>query len=213
MERTNVSTEIYIRIQKNKEGGAFVASDFLDMGEYKAVSKALERLEDEHKIRRIIRGVYDCPHYSKLLEEYEAPSPHYVALAIARNNNWTIAPNGNTALNQLGLSTQVTANWSYITNGPYKKYLLNGQAIEFKHRNNKEISGKSYKTALVIQALKELGEKFVTEKHIKIIRRGLTDMEKKVLLREGQQTTTWIYSVIKKICERQGDYVRNSKTS
>ena len=28
--------------------------------------------------------------------------------------HWTIAPCGNTALNLLGLSTQVTAVWSYI---------------------------------------------------------------------------------------------------
>ena len=42
--------------------------------------------------------------------------------ALAHSYHWTIAPCGNTALNLLGLSTQVTAVWSYISNEPYKTY-------------------------------------------------------------------------------------------
>jgi hypothetical protein len=69
-------------------------------------------------IRRVIRGVYDKPKYSTLLQEYSAPNPNEIADALARNYSWTIAPTGNTALNLLGLSTQVPANWSYISSGP-----------------------------------------------------------------------------------------------
>lgn len=75
----------------------------------KTISKTLERLEDAGEIRRVLRGVYDCPHYSALLDEYEAPSPLKIAQAIARNYNWTIIPSGQISLNQLGLSTQVAA--------------------------------------------------------------------------------------------------------
>ena len=35
------------------------------------------------------------------------------------------APYSNTALNMLGLSTQVTAVWSYISDSPYKTYEWN----------------------------------------------------------------------------------------
>lgn len=202
MEKEKIIGQIYKKIRAQVSGKTFVASDFLDLGEYKAISKSLERLEDENKIRRVIRGVYDCPRYSKLLAEYEAPSPHQVALAIARNNNWTIAPSGNTALNQLGLSTQVAAHWSYITNGSYKKYALNDIEICFKHRSNKEITGKSYKTALVIQALKAIGKENITRHQRNLIAKKLTDEEKAALLQEGKQSVTWIYSAIKKICER-----------
>ena len=210
MKKTIIA-QIYDRVQKNYSKQAFTASDFFDIGEYKAVSKALERMEDEQKIRRIIRGIYDCPKYSNMLEEYEAPSPHEVALAIARNNNWTIAPSGNTALNQIGLSTQVTSNWSYITNGPYKKYKIDEMEIIFKHRSNKEITNKSYKTAMVIQALKIIGKDNITEKHIRIINNNLTEFEKYALMQEGKQTTSWIYSIIKKICERTEENVQSSK--
>ena len=209
--KNTIITHIYDRVQKNYSGQAFTASDFFDIGEYKAVSKALERMEDEQKIRRVLRGVYYCPKYSNMLEEYEAPSPHEVALAIARNNNWTIAPCGNTALNQMGLSTQVTANWSYITNGPYKKYKLNEIEIIFKHRSNKEITDKSYKTAMVIQALKIIGRDAITEKHIRIISNNLTEFERYTLMQEGKQTTSWVYSIIKKICERTDENVQSRK--
>ena len=51
--------------------------------------------------------------------------------ALARSYHWTIAPCGNTALNLLGLSTQVTAVWSYISDGPYETYELNSTKLEF----------------------------------------------------------------------------------
>ena len=192
---------VYNRILSLSPESAFIATDFVDIADYKAISKSLERLEDEKKIRRVIRGVYDCPKYSELLGEYEAPSPHHIAMAIARNNNWTIAPSGNTALNQLGLSTQVAAYWLYISDGPYKTYDINNVKIEFRHRNNKEISGMSYKTAMVIQAIKTLKQQYVGEDTIKHLKQSLTDEEKAKLLNEAKQTTTWVYAIIRKICK------------
>jgi len=193
---------IYNRILFLPPESAFIATDFVDIADYKAISKSLERLEDDRKIRRVARGVYDCPKYSELLGEYEAPSPHHIAMAIARNNNWTIAPSGNTALNQLGLSTQVTAYWLYISDGPYRTYDINNIKIEFRHRNNKEISGMSYKTAMVIQAIKTLKQQYINEDTIKHLKQNLTDVEKDKLLDEAKQTTTWVYAIIKKICKR-----------
>ena len=49
-----------------------------------------------------MRGVFYKPKYSKLLDEYIAPSPDAVAHALARNYGWTIFPCGDTALNLLG---------------------------------------------------------------------------------------------------------------
>jgi len=152
-------------------------------------------------LRRILPGVYDRPQYSEFLNEYIAPSMHQIAFALAHNYNWTISPSGDTALNQLGLSTQVVAKWSYISDGPYRAYVIENSQIEYKHRNNKEISGMSYKTAMVIQALKALGKERVNDAIIQKLRMQLTDEEKSFLLKKSQQTTVWIYSGIKQICE------------
>ncbi len=96
--------------------------------------------------------------YNKLLGEYVAVGPNAVAQALARSYHWTIAPCGNTALNLLGLSDQVTVTWSYISDGPYKTYEWDCVKIEFRHRTNREITGLSYMTSLVIHGLKALGE-------------------------------------------------------
>ena len=150
-----------------------------------------------------MRGVYYNPRYSQLIQEYEKPAIDEVAKAIARNFKWTIAPSGNTALNQLGLSTQVPAKWIYFSDGPYKTYQIGSQELEFKHRTNKEISGMSEKTILIIQALKELGEAQVTESVIQKLKRQLTDEEKITLLNEAKQTTVWIFNIIKKITQEE----------
>ena len=194
-------SSIYNRILELDSESVFVSSDFSDMADINTVHQILSRLEQSGKIQRIMTGVYYNPQFSQLLGEYEAPSPHNVALAIARKLNWNIAPSGNTALNQLGLSTQVPAKWSYISDGPYKTYQFNKVEIEFKHRNNKEISGMSYKTAMVIQALKELGVANISKEIIEHLKHTLTSLEKELLLSEGKQTVSWIYEIIKQICK------------
>ena len=179
----------------------FVASDFVDIADINTVRQCLSRLEQAGEITRIIRGLYYQPAYSKLLGEYEAPSPHHVAEALARKYNWTIAPFGPTALNRLGLSTQVPAKWSYISDGPYNSFTVGKIEIEFKHRSNKEISGMSPMTALVIQALRELGKDRIDDITIQRLQRMLTPEQKAALLTEAKQTTSWIYGFIKRICK------------
>ena len=201
MSNTTLTSLIYNRSLELDSESVFVSSDFSDMADINTVHQILSRLEQSGKIQRIMTGVYYNPQFSQLLGEYEAPSPHNVALAIARKLNWNIAPSGNTALNQLGLSTQVPAKWSYISDGPYKTYQFNKVEIEFKHRNNKEISGMSYKTAMVIQALKELGVANISTEIIEHLKRTLTSSEKEMLLSDGKQTVSWIYKIIKQICK------------
>ena len=61
MERINCFDLIYSRITSMKQGEVFIISDFFDLEEEASICKVLSRLEEEGKIRRIMRGVYDCP--------------------------------------------------------------------------------------------------------------------------------------------------------
>ena len=110
--------EIRERILSAEEGSVFSTSDFADIADTNTVRSALYRLIQDGILRRILNGVYEKPKYSKLLDEYVAADPEAVAKALARSYHWTIAPCGYTALNLLGLSTQVAAVWSYISDGP-----------------------------------------------------------------------------------------------
>ena len=192
--------EIRARILAAEDGAVFVAPDFADIADTATIRQGLKRLYQSGIIRRIIRGIYEKPKYSKLLDEYVAADPDAVAKALARCYHWTIAPCGNTALNLLGLSTQVTAVWSYISDGPYKTYEWNSTKLEFKHRTNKEITGLSYMTSLVIQALKTLGRTNVTPEIIQMLSEKLSEAEKQACLKEATESTDWVYDTIRKMC-------------
>ena len=155
---------------------------------------------EEKNIRRIIDGVYEKPVYSNLLKEYVPANPEKVAYAIARSFRWTIAPCGDVALNKLGLSTQVPVVWSYINDGPYRKFSWDNITLSFKHRANREISFMSETTTLVVEALKTLGKDRVDDGIILSLRNRLPKEEKKKMLEEATGVSEWIYTVIRKVC-------------
>lgn len=203
MHRDSIACRIMERIRKASHDSVYIAADFTDLGEYNAVRQALLRLDKAGEIQKIMRGVYYYPKYSELIGEYEAPSPSKVAEAVARKFNWTIVPCGDTALNMLGLSTQVPAKWSYISNGPYYHFQLGNLTIEFKHRNNREISGMSPLTAMIIQALHAIGKENLDDAQLDIIKQNLGEKEKTTILNEAQQSSVWIRETVKRICSEK----------
>lgn len=187
------------RVLSAENGMVFTTSDFADIADSDTVRQSLNRLVNSGILRRVFRGVFEKPKYSNLLKEYVATDPNAVANALARSYHWTIAPCGNTALNFLGLSTQVTATWSYISDGPYRIYEWDSTRIEFKHRANREITGLSYITVLVVQALKTLGKDNVTPEIIRILSDRLDSKDKVLILKEAAEATDWVYDIIKNI--------------
>lgn len=200
-----MQNKIAMRIDESPCGTIFVTSDFSDIASSKTANRALLRLEEKGIIRRVLRGVYEKPEYSDFLQEYVAPSPDKVARAIARNNGWRIVPNGDTALNTLGLSTQVPSTWLYVSDGPYKEYPYGEVTLSFKRTAKREFANLSDKTALVIQALKALGEKGVTETVLCTLASLLTSEEKEQMIQEAKYATDWIYQNIRKISECESD--------
>ena len=200
MDRPNYMQEIRNRIEAAKTGSVFVASDFADITETKRISEYLARLSADNTVKCVMRGVYYKPEYSKLLDEYVAPYPDAVAHALARNYGWTIFPCGDTALNLLGLSTQVPAVWSYVSDGAYREYTYEKVTLQFKRTAKKELSNMSLKSALIVQALKTCGKEGVTPDVISQLRHVTTPEEREALLAETQYVTTWIYETIKEIC-------------
>ncbi len=200
MERPIILSQIKNNIQKAEVGTVFVPIDFALLTDKKTASVCLTRLELEKVVKKIMRGVYYKPEYNDFLGEFVAPEPDAVAHALARNFGWTIVPCGDTALNLLGLSTQIPATWVYVSDGTYKEYTYEQTTIKFKRTTNKEISKLSYKTALIIQALKALGKDNVGAAVLTKLRNNLTDTEKQALLTEAKAATSWIYEYIKIIC-------------
>lgn len=200
MDKTTNQNIIRDKIISSAVGTVFVATDFVDIADKTSVNTYLTRFEEEGIIRRVLRGVYEKPEYNEFLDEHVAASPDKIAHALARNYGWTIVPYGDTALNLLGLSTQIPAAWVYVSDGTYKEYDYEQITIKFKRTTNKEISKLSYKTALVVQALKALGKENVDDTVIVKLKSTLTKEEKEAMLIEAKAVTSWIYEYIKTIC-------------
>ena len=201
MKRPDYLNQIRGNIERAEAGSVFVSTDFTDITDKKTVNMGLIRLADEGLIKKILFGVYYKPEFSELLGETVAPSPNKVAHALARNFGWTIAPCGDTALNLLGLSTQVSSQWVYVSDGAYKEYSFDNTVIKFKRTTNKEISKLSYKTALTIQALKALGKDNVSEQIMCRLKKALSEEDKEKMLTEAKSATSWVYEYIKVICK------------
>lgn len=197
----NYKEKILEKINNLNSNQVFIANDFFDIAGYENIRKVLNRLVTDGEISRIMNGIYYKPKYIDLIGEYEAPSVNEVANAIARKYNWTIAPSGNTALNLLGLSTQVPAKWTYISDGRYVDFSFGNITIEFKRRNNGDISKMSTLTAMVIQAIKAIGKDKVTNEQIDYLREKLSKEEKEDLLKDGKTTSIWVYHILREICE------------
>ena len=191
------------RIASYEAGEVFFTTDFKDMASLPTIRKCLGRQVEEGNIRRVLDGTYEKPRFSKVIQEYLPADPEKVANAIAQKYHWTISPCGDIALNKLGLSTQVPAKWEYCSSGPYRNYEIGNITLCFKHGSNKEIEGLSYDTALLVQAIKAVGKDNISEDIILRLRERTDNLNKDIVLQEARYTTSWVFSVIKKICERE----------
>ena len=199
--REKIQKEIEKRIEKMEFGMVLSARDFSDISNQDASNKALSRLEKEGKIKRIIRGLYYVPEFSELIGEYSLPRIDMIAEAIARKFNWSIAPSGDTALNVLGLSTQVPNTWNYVSDGPNREYDIDGIALTFKRIKQSEISGFHTITVTVIQAIRGIGKDYISSKHKTILKNNLSEEDKKIVLEESRIASSWIAEIIKEICK------------
>lgn len=184
------------RIYGHQRGWAFSKNDFLDLGSDVAIRQILNRLEKKGVIRRVLRGIYDYPRISKLLNTEMGPDLDQLARALARRSGWRIQPSENTALNLLGLSTQVPAQSVYLSDGPSKTYEIGKQQLTFKKRTLKESVFKHKESELVVQALKKLGhERIDDETQQKLADKWTPTMWKKIL-RDTKTAPAWVSDII-----------------
>jgi Family of unknown function (DUF6088) len=199
----DTTKKILQKIYGHGRGWVFFPKDFLDIASYTAIRQSLTRLKQQGTIRRLIQGVYDYPYFSILLNAPSSPDPNAIALAIARVNGWTILPTGDTALNLLGLSTQVPAQYQYFSDGPSKRYAWQGGTLIFKHRTNKETTILSYRTALLVQALKSLSENGIDAAVRAALREKFSIHELNLALKEARYSTSWVYKTIKQLTREE----------
>ncbi|MBF0594685.1 MAG: hypothetical protein HQL22_06935 [Candidatus Omnitrophica bacterium] len=196
----SIGNKVYKRICVKGHCWSFSDNDFGDVGSGGAVRLELFRLVKAGKIRRVIRGIYDYPRFSKLLGQPAAPDLTQVAQALARKFGWRIHPSGDTALNFLGLSTQVPGNIVYLSDGPNREYVIGKQKIMFQKTLLKQVALRYPESALVVQALQALKQdRFNAQVANKIRDHFKGPMLKKILV-DTRNVKGWIYDSIRVIC-------------
>ncbi len=196
----SVESKILNKIYEHGRGWVFSQNDFAPLGGRSVIDTSLYRLVKKRTIRRVIRGIYDYPPYSKRLKQQLSPDIDKVAQAIARKFGWSIQPSGPAALNILGLSTQVPGKYLYLSSGPNRTYTISKTGLVFRKTVSKETGFKRHESAIVVQALKSLGKEGISSKVINTMRGWLDPELKTELLNETTTVTGWVYDAIREIC-------------
>lgn len=96
-----------------------------------------------------------------------------MVMAIAQRDKVQIQPSGVTALNKLGLSTQVPTKYTYLTSGSGRVLTLGNRTIELKRSVPKNFAFQTVLAALLVQALRTLGQKNVGNQELSTIENWL----------------------------------------
>lgn len=125
-----ISKVIKEQIIRNGENKIYTVSDFTDLNNDMLTTRVLSRLKEEELLVRLSQGTYLYPRRNRF--GICKPSIDEIANAITEKDHARIIPSGLTALNELGLSTQVQMNVVYITNGTPRIIKLGNRSITFK---------------------------------------------------------------------------------
>ena len=99
---------------------------------------------------------------------------------------------------------QVPARISYLSDGPTRQVKVGRLTIRFKHARPKQMGVASPASALVIQALRHLGEEGVIPEVIQVLRTRLSKSEQCRLVRDTRLSSDWIHSVARQIAKGTG---------
>lgn len=196
----SIENKVKNTISNYKTGKIFFPSDFSKIGTSTAIRQALNRLEDNKFLLRLAHGIYLYPKKHQVFGILY-PSIEEIAIAIAKRDKARIIPTGIHALNKLGLSTQVPMNIIYLTDGSSRSIKVNNGSIKFKKASPKLLSVKSDKVILIIQALKELGQKNITLKVKERIKQILLTVDKDLIIHDAKLAPQWITQIVKELIE------------
>jgi hypothetical protein len=169
----NLRELILSRIESDTPTNVWTVNDFLDLGTYDAVRKALQRLADHANIRRIDEGLYDKPRVNRLTRRSNPPDPRAIIDAVARRNKIRILVDGMTAANDLGLTNAVPAKIVVHTDARLRPIRLGNLAITFKPTAASKLYWAGRPAMRIVQALHWLRDTATDANEVAELRRQL----------------------------------------
>jgi hypothetical protein len=187
---TSVPDRVMKRVRASGRGSVFTPSDFLAVAVRSSVDQALSRLVKGGQLRRLARGLYDYPKLHPKLGPL-SPAPDDVAQALARETGSRLQIAGARAANALGLSTQVPAQSTYLTDGPSRRVVLGKRVVDLRHASPKHLIAPGSPAGTVVQALRHVGPVRAADV-VQIAARRLSASDKKTLASTAIQAPAWM---------------------
>ena len=193
----SIDSQVLRRIRKKSPGHVFTPVDFLDLGSRNAVDLALSRHVRAGDIHKVGRGLYYRPKTSRFGSM--APGIDDVAAALQGRDRSRLQPAGAHAANVLGLSTQVPVRVVFLTDGRSRRVQLGKQQIVLKHTTPRQMATAGRMSGTVIQALRWLGRRNVDDRVVSVLRRRLSQVDKKQLAADIRYAPAWIADIIRSV--------------
>lgn len=190
--------QILARLRRRGAGSVVLSSDFLDIASRRAVDTALHRLSRAKRVQRLARGIYYLPQ-THVRFGPRPPSLDAIVLAIARRTGSRVQVAGAEALNRLGLSTQVPARVTFVTDGPTRRLVVGERTVELRHVSSRRLVAPGTPVGLTVQALYELGARGITDEVVTRLRNALSEGDLRSLRLRARRLPAWQQAVVRRL--------------
>ncbi len=183
------------RIEALPEDSVLFRSDF---PEYHSefVGSTLSELTRSGILYKIAQGIYVKPRKSRF--GIVLPSVEKVVKSVAARDKAEVLPSGMTALNALGLSTQVPMSYTYLTTGSERTIKLNNRQVVLKRGVPKNFCYTTRLIALLVQALRTLKQENIGNEELQVIRELISkEPDKENLARDVDMMPVWMKRIVK----------------
>jgi len=143
----------------------------------------------------VAQGIYDYPKTHDVLGML-SPSTQDIARVYAEKNGAKIQATGAYAANTLGLSEQVPGQVVFLTDGPTGKVKIKNLVVSFKKTTVRNMAAAGSREALVVQALKFMGQDHIDEPMLLKIKKHLGQSTRKEFERNIQYAPRWIRIIL-----------------
>jgi len=185
------------RIIRRKDG-AILFRDFFKEYDDEYVGNVCSELVKEGILIRLSQGIYYKPVKTRLGILF--PTVDELICTIAKRDHAVILPTGNTAIHQLGLTTQVPTNYEFLTNGAARDINVGNRTIRLKHGVANNFAFKGKLMPVLHQALRAIGKENITQELLGQIALLLQNMpEPKTFRHDLALMAKWEQDIITKL--------------
>jgi hypothetical protein len=176
------------------EGGVLSPREFLHLGRRAAVDQAFSRLTRAGKLLRLARGVYVRPVESRMFGPH-SPSSSKVIQFLAEQTGETIVPQGASAANVLGLTTQNPVREIYLTSGHSRVLRFGRHEVLLKQAPAWKTALGMRPAGLAVRALEWMGPEHI-QKALTKLRATLPGSEWSALVNSRSMLPGWMAQAI-----------------